>query len=146
MQMKSHTKKLLAATLLFFVFSASAQKNKLAGHWEGAITRLGSVQPLKFGFILTGDSLKVEFDDPAQGYYQKLLEDDQKIGIRDTVFDINFGYGKFHCMLNSEYLQITGVNKKWNPEVLFHLKKIGAKEPLPYIAAEMSFKNGNVRL
>jgi pimeloyl-ACP methyl ester carboxylesterase len=145
--MQSHKKMLFVAAMLVMAFSVSAQPNVLEGHWEGAITRLGAVQPLKFDFIPVGDSLTVQFDDPAQGYYQKLLEDrDQKIGANDTFFDINFGYGKFHCLVNREYLQITGFNKSWKPEVLFHLRKIGEKEPLPYEAEDISFMDEGIKL
>jgi len=144
--MQNAKKTLFTIWLLLATLSLSAQRNLLEGHWEGAVTRLGAVQPLKFDFTVVGDSLSVQFDDPAQGYYQKLLEGNQKLGANDTAFDINFGYGKFHCVLNRIYLQITGVNKNWKPELLFHLKKIGEKEPSPYSAEDITFNSGNTRL
>jgi len=76
-------------------YSALAQKNILPGHWEGAISRLGSVQLLKFDFIAVGDSIEIQYDDPVRGCYRCYLEGDQKIGVSDSVFDINFGYAKF---------------------------------------------------
>ncbi|CAN5158724.1 hypothetical protein BH09BAC6_BH09BAC6_12170 [soil metagenome] len=126
--------------------SLPAQKSALQGHWEGAISRLGSVQTLRFDMYGAGDSLQVHYDDPARGVFSCYLEGDQQIGVNDTVFDINFGYGKFHCLLNKKYGQITGSNKNWKPEVLFHIKKIGRAEESPYTSEDISFSNGGVKL
>ena len=136
----------LACLLIVVTGTVNAQNGILEGHWEGAMSRLGSVQLLKFDFLPAGDSLEVEFDDPAKGYYRCFLEGSDKVAKRDSVFELNFGYGKFHCILNKRYLQITGYNKDWKPEVLFHLKKMGAREENPCTEENISFLNGDVKL
>jgi pimeloyl-ACP methyl ester carboxylesterase len=135
-----------ASALILVTGSIQAQKSVLAGHWEGAMSRLGSVQLLKFDLLPVGDSLEVQFDDPAQGYYRRFLEGNGKVAAGDSVFDIDFGYGKFHCILNKKYRQITGYCKEWRPEVLFHIKKMGAREDDPYTEENISFSNGDVKL
>jgi len=138
-------------TLYFFfglLLSAYALKAQtvLEGHWEGAMSRLGSVQLLNFDFLPAGDSLQVQFDDPARGYFRSYAEGVNKFAKTDSVFTLNFGYGNFHCILNKKYGQVTGYNKDWKPEVLFHIKKTGVREPDPYTEENISFINGNVKL
>ncbi|HZY40213.1 MAG TPA: hypothetical protein VFE53_26350 [Mucilaginibacter sp.] len=47
----------LLYVMLFFNYSLFAQNDVLPGHWEGTISRLGSVQLLKFDFFAVGDSI-----------------------------------------------------------------------------------------
>lgn len=122
--------------LLFVVQIAHSQTPQ--GHYEGALTRDGSVQLISFDF----DIDKTTYDIPEIGYMDVITE---KISNRKDTLNIKIFYGDFYCFLDSKTEDITGISKDINSKMWIHLKKTGAKEK-SFSEEEIKFTNADVSL
>lgn len=136
-------------TLFFCIHYSLFCQSLLTGHWEGAMSREGSIQLLNLHFYQVGDSLEVQFDDPAKGFYRCYVDEirqHQRIGLFDSVFVLNFGYGEFTMYLNNRFAELTGINEDWQPSVKVHLKKVRRTIRDNFTIEEVIIKNKNVSL
>jgi len=139
----------LLTVISFFFFIPVYPQSSLAGHWEGAMTREGSVQLLKFDFLQEGDSIETHMDDPAIGFYDCYLDDyapNQKIAVTDSIFSLDFGYGIFKLYLNKTDQEITGISDDWKPAVRVHLKKQGVKEKENFTSENIIISHDDIKL
>lgn len=144
----------MKASLIFFVklltcllitpCSGFAQISKeVAGHWEGAIAREGSVQLLKFDFLQKDGALSGKYDDPARTVFDAPLK---IFSTKDSLLSIGFGYGRFDCTIHRSG-EMTGVSSAWNsPLVTLHIKQTRPTEKRLYSTEEVTFHNGSVKL
>lgn len=116
-----------------------ADKKAISGHWEGAISREGSVQLLKFNFGVIADSVYGSYDDISIEVYQAALT--IKFN-KDTILLSRFGYGEFKCLLSVDQSEIIGANYLWDPVAKIHLKKRGQKEAEFFTSEDISYKSG----
>src|ERR1700761_2531007 len=107
------------AILLLIAQIALSQIPK--GHYEGALTRDGSVQLISFDF----DTDKTTYDIPEIGYMDVATE---KISQRKDTLNVKIFYGDFYCFLDPKTGDITGISKDMIPKIRIHLKKAVAKE------------------
>jgi pimeloyl-ACP methyl ester carboxylesterase len=133
--------------LLAFIFQPSLTKaqsaESLAGHWEGAFVRLGSVQTLSVDLMFSNGTLKGTYDIPDLSIIGEPLSE---ITFQSSQLLLKLKYGVFTMQVASDVGEMTGENKKWNPTVTLHLKRKLRDSSLPYIQEEVKFKNGNVTL
>ena len=116
-----------------------AQTNKLMGHWEGGINRLGSIQVLRFDFYPKGDSIVGTYDDPASAVFNAPFFNIR--GHSDTLL-LNFGYGNFKAEFHKDVNEITGINSNWNPRLELHMRKYGNKIKPSFERENMMINNG----
>ncbi len=109
----------------------------LQGHYEGKLTRNGSVQLISFDF----DGDKTTYTIPEIGYNDVVTE---KIWKEDTL-NVKTYYGDFYCFLNKKTRDLVGVSKEMNPKIQIHLKKVANKEK-NFSEEEITFTNANVSL
>jgi len=131
---------LLYISFFFSLSSFEADKKELAGHWEGALSRVGSVQLLKFDFGITGDSIYGTYDDVSIEVYQAPFTIKFK---EDTILLSRFGYGEFKCLLSGDQAEITGIGASWDPVTKIHLKKRGKKEEIFFSREDLGYKSGS---
>jgi uncharacterized protein len=142
-------KVLVIVTALLLINKIAICQSILPGRWEGAMTREGSVQLINLTFIPDGDSLAILFDDPGKGFfdcYADEIKPDQRIGINDTMFTADFGYGDFRLRVNKKDQEITGINDNWKPSVLFHVKKSIPDRVFNFVKEDVIYKNNNITL
>lgn len=108
------------------------------GHYEGALTRNGSVQLISFDF----NDNKTTYNIPEIGYTDVLTD---KISPKKDTLNLKTFYGDFYCFLDSKTGDLTGVSKNIDPEMRIHLKKAPAKEK-NFTEEEIKFANGEVSL
>lgn len=137
--------KVIIVSIFFAVtcINLSGQPNMLLGHWEGGISRLGSIQVLRFDVYGKGDSIWATYDDPAVAIYNAPFFNFKKVN--DTLL-MNFGYGNFKAVLHTDVNEITGVNTGWNPRLDLHMRKYGQKLTASFLQEEMQIKNGNITI
>ena len=137
---------LVSAVTLFTLTQAAIAAPTIDGHWEGAVTRDGSVQLIAVDFrIPPGDAkgkLSGTIDIPELGMFHEPMSEVKQEG---TKLQFRFIYGRFECSIHSDVAEITGVNSKWGPPVRIHLKRIASLRP-PVRREEVTFKNGSVTL
>lgn len=110
----------------------------LQGHYEGALTRNGSVQLISFDF---GND-KTTYDIPEIGYIDVSPE---KISQGKDTLNVKIFYGDFYIFSNPKTGDLTGVSKDTKPEMRIHLKKTEAKEK-PFTEEEIKFSNAGISL
>lgn len=108
------------------------------GHYEGALTRNGSVQLISFDF----NTDKTTYDIPEIGYMNVVTE---KISQSKDTLNVKIFYGDFYCFLDSKTGDLTGISKETNHEMRIHLKKTAAKEK-KFSEEEIKFTNADVSL
>ena len=108
------------------------------GHYEGALTRDGSVQLISFNFYAD----KTTYDIPEIGYMDVATE---KISLSKDTLNIKTFYGDFYCFLDTKTGDITGVSKEENPKTRIHLKQTPAVEK-NFSEEEIKFTNANISL
>ena len=140
--------RLLITKILFFIaISLSAQQrniSKLAGHYEGGINRLGSIQIVRFDIYSKNDSVWATYDDPASAVFNAPFFKLDKLAGDTLLF--NFGYGNFKCMFYTDVNEITGVNTGWNPRLELHMRKYGKKVLPSFTSEDIQYKNGNITI
>ncbi len=139
---KSPGKKTVSQDTLQVADKSFSQKQAMVGHWEGAYVRLGAVQTVSMDFWLEDDTLKGTYEIPDLSIYDEPITN---LSYNFPNLEFKPKYGVFQMVINSEYSEITGENKKWNPTVTLHLKR-KLKEPPNFQKEAVKFKNGEVTL
>lgn len=133
---------LFAGVTFFAACTASRASTVADGHWDGAVSRLGSVQTVSFS--LTSDStgkLIGRYDIPELGLFAEPLKSAALDGTRLT---LKFLYGTFTMHIHSDIGDMTGSNQAWDPPVDLHLKRtLGVPT---YSEESVVVHNGNVAL
>jgi pimeloyl-ACP methyl ester carboxylesterase len=122
---------------------ARAGVDSLAGHWEGAYGRLGSIQIVHVDLAAQGDSLAGTYDIP-----ELRIEAEPLRAVRATAagLTLELTYGSFDMRIAPEGDQMTGMNARWNPPVTLHLKRAPRPDRALPRAAPLAFENGGARL
>ena len=108
------------------------------GHYEGALTRDGSVQLISLNFYED----KTTYDIPEIGYHDVEVE---KLFWNNDTLNIKFFYGNFYCFIDKNTGDITGISMKWDPKIRIHLKQTAQKQK-NFTEEEIKFSNANVTL
>ncbi|NOW93706.1 S9 family peptidase [Mucilaginibacter sp. SG564] len=125
-------------TAILIVIAQIAHSQTPQGHYEGALTRDGSVQLISFDFAID----KTTYDIPEIGYWDVTTE---KIALRKDTLNLKIFYGDFSCFLDSKTGDLTGISKDMNPKIRIHLKKTAAKKK-SFSEEEIKFSNADVSL
>lgn len=108
------------------------------GHYEGALTRDGSVQLVSFNFYAD----KTTYDIPEIGYMDVLTD---KIFLSKDTLHLKIIYGDFYCFLDARTGDLTGISKGINPKTRIHLKQRPALEK-SFSEEEIKFTNLSISL
>jgi uncharacterized protein len=123
---------------LFLVFVQLSFGQLPKGHYEGALTRDGSVQLISLTFTDT----EAIYNIPELGYY------DVKSGkcfLNKDTLNLQIYYGNFYCFFDKNTGDITGISQNWDPKLRLHLKKSEQKEKT-FAEEEIQFSNSSVLL
>lgn len=124
--------------LVVVLFSHLITAQTVQGHYEGALTRNGSVQLISFDF----NNNKTTYDIPEIGYIDVIPE---KISQGKDTLNVKIFYGDFYFFLDPKTGDLTGASKDAKPEMRIHLKKTEAKEK-NFTEEEIKFSNADVSL
>src|ERR1700742_2315592 len=116
-------KRMLLALLLWAPGAMSAETCSLLGHWEGAVARLGSVQPIQADFHEQDGKLVATVDVPERGLVAMPAE---AVEYTPPTLRLKFLYGDATLRIDAETEEMTGVIPAWQPEVRIHLKRAEA--------------------
>lgn len=119
-----------------------AEPLPLAGHWEGAVVRLGAVQPIQVDFREQDGKLTATVDVPERGL---LGEPAETVEYQPPNLRLKFLYGDAQLRVDAETEEITGVIPDWEPDVRVHLKRAEAPAA-DFREEEVRFQNGSVPL
>ena len=133
---------LLLLFLLLGVASASAEGLPLAGHWEGAVSRLGAVQIIQIDFREESGRFTGTVDVPALGLLEAPLEE---VRYEPPSLRFKFLYGEPALTVDAETQEITGLIESWEPDVRVHLKRMPPPPP-SFRGQEVTFRKGGVTL
>ncbi len=97
---------------------------RVVGHWEGAFTRLGSVQLAEIDLRMERGALAGTFRIPELGLAGEPLGD---VVATDSTVSFQLLYGRFEMRIDSAAAELTGSNPRWNPVVGLHLKRATAE-------------------
>jgi pimeloyl-ACP methyl ester carboxylesterase len=125
-------------TITLLIIAQIAHSQTPQGHYEGALTRDGSVQLISFDF----NTDKTTYDIPEIGYMDVATE---KISQRKDTLNVKIFYGDFYCFLDAKTGELTGISKDINPKIRIHLKKTAAKEK-SFSEEEIKFSDADVSL
>lgn len=135
----------LLSSLIVLASAASAPAagpSSLAGHWEGAVTRLGAVQIIHVDFREEGGSLTGTAEVPALGLSGLPVE---QIRYEPPALRFKFIYGEPAITVDAEREEMTGIIEAWEPDVRIHLKRELAPPPA-FHEEQAAFRNGEVSL
>lgn len=112
----------IAFTLLCTIARAQAS-TMVDGHWEGGVSRNGSVQPIYFDFTsnVSGDVIG-DYSIPELGLYEQPMKN---VILNGSVLTVRFLYGTFALDVHEDVADMTGINRDWNPPIDLHLKRMG---------------------
>jgi dienelactone hydrolase len=130
------------ALLLVLPRAVAAEPYALAGHWEGAVARLGSVQPIQVDFREQDGKLVATVDVPERGLVAMPAE---TVEYTHPTLRLKFLYGDAALRVDAETEEITGVIPAWQPEVRVHLKRAEAPAP-DFREEEIHFPSGALSL
>ncbi|HSU14094.1 alpha/beta hydrolase [Longimicrobium sp.] len=121
---------MLVSTVVALLFAASfpvdgargdpAAAARVVGHWEGAFSRLGSVQRAEIDLRLEDGALAGTFRIGELGLAGEPLRD---VEVTDSTVTFALLYGRFEMRIDSAAEELTGSNPRWNPVVDLHLKR-----------------------
>src|SRR6266849_5336573 len=131
-------KRMLLTLLVGLPAALSAETYSLVGHWEGAVARLGSVQPIQVDFREQEGKLVATADVPERGLVGMPAE---TVEYNPPVLKLKFLYGDASLRVDAETEEITGVIPAWQPEVRVHLKRAEAPAP-DFREEEIRFPGG----
>ncbi len=114
----------------------------LAGHWEGAASRLGAVQVLQIDLREEDGRLAGTVDVPALGLLGLPVEN---VRYEPPALRFKFIYGEPALTVDADAGEITGVIEAWEPDVRLHLKKMPPPPP-SFREEEVAFRSGGVTL
>lgn len=117
--------------------------SSIVGSWNGAFSRLGSVQLVDVQFSRSGDSLAGRYDIPEMGLYEEPLKE---ISLADSVLSIRLLYGTFALVVHPQIEQMTALNDRWNPPVSLHLKKSERVQEVALVSEPVTFESEGVKL
>lgn len=121
----------------------SASEASVVGHWEGAVSRLGSVQTIQVDVRDDGGALAATFDIPDR---ELVGEPVKKVESEGPVLRLTGSpYGDGVLKLDAETGEMTGVFEAWEPDVRIHLKRRPAPPPAVR-EEEVRFRNDSVAL
>jgi uncharacterized protein len=136
-------KRALPIVVLLASLSGSASDASVVGHWEGAVSRLGSVQTIQVDIRDDGGALTATFDIPDR---ELVGEPVKKAESEGPVLRLTGSpYGDGVLKLDAETGEMTGVFEAWEPDVRIHLKRRPAPPPAVR-EEEVRFRNGSVAL
>ncbi len=122
--------------------AASAEPFALAGHWEGAVVRLGAVQTIQVDFRQEGDRWTAAVDVPERGLFAMPAEE---VKYQHPSLQLKLLYGDAALQVDAETEEITGLIEAWEPDVRVHLKR--AEAPPPAVREEaVRFASGGLSL
>ena len=107
--------------ILLLLIAQTIYSQAPQGHYEGALTRDGSVQLASFNFYAD----KTTYDIPEIGYMDVLT--DKIFWSKDTL-NLKIFYGDFYCFLDAKTGDLTGISKEMNSKIRIHLKQTAEKE------------------
>lgn len=126
----------LTVLLLGFIQLTFGQSPK--GHYEGALTRDGSIQLIG----LTFNETEAKYDIPELGLYD--VKSEKYFWSSDTL-NLQLYYGNFYCFVDKKTGDIIGISQKWDPKLRLHLKKSDKKDK-KFAEEEIQFSNLSVSL
>src|SRR5579872_160863 len=136
---------LIVALILLLVImdhGSSSAAEGINGHWDGALTRLGSAQPVSFDFNSdAAGNVTGTYDIPELGLFDEPFTDAHLDGNQLT---LHFLYGRFALQFHPNVADLTGLNERWNPPVDLHLKRTLAVST--YRQEDVIVANGAVQL
>lgn len=124
--------------VLFILARAGAEPYALAGHWEGAVARLGSIQRIEVDFREQDGKLVATVDVPERGLVAMPAE---TVEYNPPALRLKFLYGDASLRIDAETEEMTGVIPAWQPEVRIHLKRAEAPA-LDFREEEIRFFSG----
>jgi dienelactone hydrolase len=133
---------MLLALLLGLPGAVSAETYSLLGHWEGAVARLGSVQPIQVDFREQEGKLVATVDVPERGLVAMPAE---TVEYTSPMLRLKFLYGDASLRVDAETEEMTGVIPAWQPEVRLHLKRAEAPAA-DFREEEVRFPSGALSL
>jgi pimeloyl-ACP methyl ester carboxylesterase len=114
----------------------------VSGHWEGAFSRLGSIQEVALDIVADRANLSGTFDIPALGCYGVSLE---QVAATDSTASFRLLYGTFHMMLHPADEEMTGENLDWGPPVSLHLRRTARVSVYDMVAVAASRDGASIR-
>jgi len=133
---------LFLGLLLGIPGAVTAEPYPLAGHWEGAVARLGSVQGIQVDFREQEGKLVATVDVPERGLVAMPTE---TVEYTPPTLRLKFLYGDAMLRVDAETEEMTGVIPAWQPEVRLHLKRAEAP-PADFREEEVRFPSGGLSL
>ncbi|HEY8320852.1 MAG TPA: alpha/beta fold hydrolase [Candidatus Baltobacteraceae bacterium] len=134
--------RLVVLSIAFLFALAGASRADVTGHWEGAITRLGSAQPISLDIHANPDGMLAgTYDIPELTLYGEPIKDLRSDG---KALSVHILYGSFALAMQPGGDEMTAVNAGWNPAVDLHLKRAFATAS--YEARESVVPVGGVRI
>lgn len=133
---------------LFFlaVTHVAIASPSIEGHWEGAVTRDGSVQFIAMDFSRqpgeANTRITATIDIPELGMFREPM---REVSLDGGELKFRFIYGRFECLLHRDVGEITGANNGWGPPVRIHLKRLNSYATSVQ-QEEVRFTNGSVNL
>jgi uncharacterized protein len=112
------------------------------GHYEGAVSRDGSIQLVQADFDTIDGKITGTYDIPELMDFEVPIQECH--WAHDTLM-LNLNYGNFFCRYFPLTDQITGISEKWQPKLRLHLKK-EARRVEHFRREEITFLNKAVRL
>jgi len=122
--------------------TVSAETYSILGHWEGAVARLGSVQPIQVDFREQDGKLVATADVPERGLVAMPAE---TVEYTPPTVRLKFLYGDATLRVDAETEEMTGVIPAWQPEVRIHLKRAEAPTA-DFREEEVRFPSGTLSL
>ena len=111
----------------------------VAGHWEGAVSRLGAVQVIQIDLREDGGGT---LDVPALGLLGLPLEN---VRYEPPALRFKFLFGEPELAVDADAEEITGVIEAWEPDVRVHLKRMPVPPP-SFREEEVSVSSSGVTL
>ncbi|MGD0048905.1 MAG: alpha/beta fold hydrolase [Bryobacteraceae bacterium] len=138
---------LLVASLVFLVVTLSQAQTRVCpnsaamGHWQGAMSREGADVSVAFDFVCADTELRASFTSLPQRAMEYPFDSVKQIGNR---VDLVLG-GDTHFSCKFDDSELTGTFKDEDGSGTVRLRRV-AEVQLPYTAADVVFKNGDVTL
>jgi uncharacterized protein len=115
----------------------------LAGHWEGAYSRLGSIQTVEMDLVERDGALAGTWSVPELDIIEEPI---REIAADSTGISVRLTYGVFAMRVFTDTGEMTGENRRWNPPMALHLKRRPQPAVTPFPQEAVRFTNGAVTL
>lgn len=140
--------------------SVESSETEITGQWEGRLALQGTAYPVRMSFESTEDGLTGTLDIPDQGIVGMNLSNIQ-IGASGVHFEMDgsTGLARFDGQLTADGALVGEFQQGWI-KGSFEMKRAsaaadpeqagssssGIEEPVPYLAEEVTFQNGDITL